>query len=436
MVSEEAFTMRRTALRLVVTLLVVAGFVTPARAQGPTNCSTLGQNLFVRDVLNDLYFWYQHVPNVDAARFDSPEAYLDAVRYRPLDTTFSYIADRQSSEVFFSDSQFIGLGLSTSTSETSMRVLQVFPESPAQESGLARGDWIREINGRSVSDLIGTGAIDSAFGPSTVGIETDIAFENSRGQTVHAHMVKRLVSIPTVSLTRVYEADGRKIGYVFFRNFVEPSYDALDKAFAELRDARVNELVLDLRYNGGGLVAVAQHLASLIGGVVTDGQLFAEYFHNDRYTVLNRSLRFQPKANALALQRLIVITTRGSASASELVINALRPYMAVVVIGDRTYGKPVGQYVLPFCDKILAPVSFTLRNARGEGDFFDGFAPDCVAADDVSRQLGDVQEASLGEALTFARSGRCSPQALTAQAMRSRPRARRAVGWQSVVNAY
>jgi C-terminal processing protease CtpA/Prc len=127
----------------------------------------------------------------------------------------------------------------------------------------------------------------------------------------------------------------------------------------------VDDLVLDLRYNGGGLVNVAQHLASYIGGIRTDGQVFAEYFHNDKNAFRNRILQFEPKPGRLTLDRLIVVTTRGSASASELVINALRPFMPVVVIGDTTYGKPVGQYAIGFCDKLLAPVSFSLRNADG-----------------------------------------------------------------------
>ena len=92
-------------------------------------------------------------------------------------------------------------------------------------------------------------------------------------------------------------------------------------------------------------------------------------------------------------------------------INALRPFMPVVVIGGTTYGKPVGQYGIPFCDKLLAPVSFALRNADGQGDFFDGFAPDCPAPDDADHQLGDPEEGSLKEALTFAATGACSAPA-------------------------
>ena len=250
-------------------------------------------------------------------------------------------------------------------------------------------------------------------------------------------MIKRLVTIPTVSLTKVYSVDGRRVGYLFFRNFVEPSYEALDLAFAELAAARVDELVVDLRYNGGGLVNVAQHMASYIGGLRTEGQVFAEYFHNDRNAFRNRIIRFERKPTPLTLDRLIVVTTKASASASELVINALRPFMPVVVIGGTTYGKPVGQYGIGFCDKLLAPVSFALRNADGRGDFFDGFAPDCIAPDDAGHQLGDPEEGSLKEALTFAATGTCSSRLPTKQQEQSlERRGRPAFGWQSLVNAY
>ena len=99
--------------------------------------------------------------------------------------------------------------------------------------------------------------------------------------------------------------------------------------------------------------------------------------------------------------------------------------MPVVVIGDTTYGKPVGQYGIAFCDKLLAPVSFALRNADGQGDFFDGFAPDCPAPDDADHQLGDPEEGSLKEALTFADDRRVQPAAAHAAAQGRRPAALR-----------
>jgi len=377
------------------------------------------------------------MPNVNPTACESPEAYLEAVRYKTLDSHFSYITSKAANDAFFSESQFIGFGFSTSLNGVELRVLQVFAESPALEAGLSRGDRIVEIGGRSVASLVASDEIGTAFGPSDIGVETDIAFVNQSGERREAHMVKRLVTIPTVSLTKIYNVGGRRIAYIFFRNFVTPSFDALDKAFADLATAGVDDLVLDLRYNGGGLVSVAQYLAGYIGGKRTDGLVFAEYFHNDKNTFRNQIIRFQTKPNALTLDRLIVVTTGGSASASELVINALRPFIPVVVVGSRTYGKPVGQYGIEFCDKLLAPVSFALRNANGQGDFFDGFPPDCAAPDDADHQLGDPTEGSLKEALTFATTNACSARPLTPQtkaAIQLRPP--RAIGWRSLVNAY
>jgi len=408
----------------------------PTAALGQSaSCSTTSQNLFVRDALEELYLWYRELPTVDAAAYDSPEAYLDAVRYRPLDTSFSYITSRAASDAFYSESQYIGFGLSTSTAAGELRVLQVFDDSPATEAGLARGARITAIGGVAAEALIADRTVDQAFGPAREGVEVSIAFQTRDGAGRTATMRKRPVTIPTVSLTRVFDVDGRKVGYVFFRNFVRPSTAALDAAFASLAEAGVTELILDLRYNGGGLVDVAVHLAGLIGGAATANQVFAEYRHNDRNRRRDETLRFAAPANALGLSRLVVIAGRASASASELVINGLRPFVAVTLVGDRTYGKPVGQYVLPFCDKVLAPVAFSMVNANGQGDYFDGLAADCPAGDDIGRDLGDATEASLAEALAVVRTGRCTARvAAQGRGVRTAP-APREPGWASLLNA-
>ena len=427
-------------MRIVITLVCAAcALLTalPAAAQsGPRTCTTTSQNLFVRDVLDEYYLWYQELPRLNPSNYASPEAYLDAVRYRPLDETFSYITSRASNEAFYGESQFVGFGFSTQISGSEMRVLQVFPDSPASEAGLARGDRITQINGQGVPQLIESGAIGSAFGASEVGVTSAVVFRTRGGDERSASMTKRVVTIPTVSLTRTFRVDGRTVGYLFFRNFVNPSYQALDDAFAALHEAGATELVLDVRYNGGGLVDVAVHLASLIGGVPTQGRVLATFQHNDKNSDLNEDLRFETApAQALNLARLFVITTRSSASASELVINSLRPHIPVIVVGDSTYGKPVGQYGFEFCDKVLAPVAFKLVNSNGEGDFFGGIAPDCGAGDDIEHDLGSAEEASLAEALTFVRTGACSAPP-TARAERVGPAPARAVGWQSLINAH
>jgi carboxyl-terminal processing protease len=424
---------RVTALCAFVLILWAA----PAAAQFSFGaCTPTAKNVFVRDTMTNLYLWYDQIPSVDPARYSTPEEYLEAIRYRPLDSSFSYIADRAATETLFSSSQYAGFGFSSAFLPT-LRVTQVFPGSPASDAGLARGDEIVEINGRTVAELERTGGLNNAYGLPEAGVRGELLVSRA-GVQRRVSMVKRAVVIPTVSNTTVFDVGGRRVGYIFLRNFVEPSFEALAEAFATLNAGRANEVVLDLRYNGGGLVDVAQYLASLLGGSRTAGQVFAEYFHNDRNAFRNEVLRFETQPGALTLNRLVVITTEASASASELVINSLRPFIPVVIVGDRTYGKPVGQYVVPFCDKILAPVAFQLRNADGEGDFFGGLPADCLAPDDVEHPIGDAMEGSLREALTVINTGACSATA----APSSRPqRARdgsalRPTGWDSVLNAH
>ena len=434
-------------MRSIVLALVLVGVLPSVRGAAEvyaqtSSCSVIAQNQFVRDVLFEYYYWYRELPRVSPTFFPSPETYLDAVRYRPLDTTYSYIANRAEQESFFSDSQFVGLGISTQFNGTEMRLSQVFPESPASEASLQRGDRILRINGRTIADLSANNLLATAFGANTEGVSVALVWQNAAGEEKSATLVKRAVTIPTVSALRLYDVDGKKVAYLNFRNFVQPSFAALDTAFAQLHEAKATELVLDLRYNGGGLVAVAQRLASLIGGTVTQDQLFSEFFHNDRRGDLNRQLHFETQPTALNLSRLIVITTRASASASELVINALRPFIPVVIVGDTTYGKPVGQYTFAFCDKVLNPVSFTLRNANGEADFYTGFTPTCPAADDLDHQFGDPAEASLSEAFVYVKTGACTPpppsttSAARARAIEGARPILPTDGWQQLLGAH
>jgi carboxyl-terminal processing protease len=429
---------RRGAARfLAVALLLSACLALPAAARAQTDCTIPGQNLFVRNTLQEFYLWYRDLPDPNTALFSSPEAYLEAVRYRPLDESFSYIANESSSDAFFSDSQFIGFGIGLKFEGQDLRLTEVYPDSPSSEAGLHRGYRVLAINGVSVADLVARGEIGGAFGPSEIGYSVLIRFRDLGGAEAEVRMTKRLVTIPTVSGTRVLDLDGRKVGYLVFRNFTEPSVAALTAAFDQLRAEGATELVLDLRYNGGGLVTVAQQLGGEIGGAATAEQTFVRFVHNDKNSFRDMSLLFPALANSLNLSRLVVIATRSSASASELIINGLRPFMPVTVVGDTTYGKPVGQYGFRFCGKILFPVAFTGRNARNDPDYFGGIPADCRAPDDLEHELGDAAEASLAEGLQYIATGTCSAAAAARARIAAAPR--RPVtrdAWRQLVGAY
>ncbi|MFN8096373.1 MAG: S41 family peptidase [Vicinamibacteria bacterium] len=434
----------RAVLAILAALAAACGGPSPASstdAATSASCSTSGQVSFAQTTLQSWYYWYDKLPSTDPGGFSTPEAYLEAVRYRPVDASFSYITSKAASEAFYSDSQFIGFGLAyKATSATELRIAQTFPGGPAAQAGLDRGDTLLTIGGRDVAGLLSSGEIGTIFGPEQVGYALDFTWRDTGGATRAARLAKALVTIPTVSQTAVFDTGGRRVGYVHFRNFVQPSVAALDAAFTELRDAGANELVLDLRYNGGGLVSVAQHLAGLVAGPADAGQVFVQFTHNDRQSGRNTAYRLESLPQALGVSRLVVIATRSTASASEAVVNGLRPYMDVKVVGDATYGKPVGQYGFDFCDKVLYPVAFLVTNARGQADYFAGIPADCPAPDDVDHPLASAREASLAEALNVVRTGRCSGSA--AAAARVERRRREGVvlppadGWRLMVNAW
>lgn len=407
------------------------------------DCGLASKNLTIQSIMADWYFWIEEQPaTADPFAFGTPEAYLDALRFLPLDR-FSFLNDAAADEAFFSESQFIGFGFRQSiVNGDQLFFIDVFAGSPADAAGLMRGFEILEINGETVASLIASGELADAYGPSEIGVQATIRYRDpDTGTEDTVTLTKDLVTIPTVAITDTFDVNGTTVGYILFQNFVQPSFDALDDAFEQLQAAGATELILDLRYNGGGLISVAQHLGSLIAGTNATDEVFVTLIHNEKHTANNVSGTFLSVNNALNLNRLTVITTGASASASELVINSLEGVsIPVTVIGDTTFGKPVGQYGFEFCDKVLHPVSFETVNAAGIGGYFDGFAPDCPAEDDITRQLGDAQEASLAEALAFIGNGQCT---VTSAAVAKRRAFDKPVvahdaqyGWGNLLNAY
>ncbi len=372
-----------------------------------SDCSIAGQNRFVHRRMLDRYYWYQRVADsIDYDRFASPRETLEFLRYGALDR-FSYIASQSAFENLFGNGSFVGFGFGyVIETGDNARVRFVYSSSPAANAGMERGDGILEVNGQSVADIIAANDWSGAFGPARIGVPLSIRLRRKSGKVETLQMEKDRVFINTVLHDEVIDSGPNKIGYLVFNSFLGTSPAELDPVFAGFRQSGVNQLILDLRYNGGGDIGVARDLASYIRTAGND--LFLELRYNDKYQADNFRYYFKPLSNSLGLDQLTVITSAATCSASEQLISALQPYFSrVTTIGTSTCGKPVGMKPENFCDLTLVAINFAAFNAAGQGEYFSGIPADCAADDDVGQAFGDPAEPMLQAARYFIDNQAC-----------------------------
>src|SRR5690554_1307915 len=225
----------------------------------------------------------------------------------------------------------------------------VYPNSPASEAGIARGDIFTRINGSIITDSNYQELLSLDKMTITLASLTNSGIVE-QPSTINLNAIK-LETNPIV-VKSIAEVNGTKIGYLAYTSFIEKYDSELIQTFLEFKEAGVNELVLDLRYNGGGSVTSAQLLASLIAPTSAGGDIFISEVWNNNITEyyqqedIDTQIRIEHHDAALHLNRVYVLTTQGTASASEMVIYGLKPYMEVVQIGDVTYGKYYGSITI------------------------------------------------------------------------------------------
>jgi carboxyl-terminal processing protease len=201
--------------------------------------------------------------------------------------------------------------------------------------------------------------------------------------------------------------EGGKAGYLVYQHFLYTSLEELDAVFEEFQQSNVREVIVDLRYNPGGQVDVAQYLASLIAGTKAIKGTFVKFVYNDKKMDRNISKSYLDLEHMLTTtpERVFFITTRRSASSSEALINGMTPYLDVFLVGDDTYGKPVGSIAATYTDSTLIPITFSLYNRWDEGEYFDGLPASSYVEEDITIDFGNPEEKMLKEVLNYISTG-------------------------------
>jgi len=393
----------------------------------PTKCEQSYVNCVAYNYMKDWYLWYEHLPEINIADYATLGDMLSKLKYVDGETVvdrFSYSVKKVDHDNYYAGKRY-GMGTSWKRDEANrLFVSLVYPESPAGIAGLKRGQEILELNGFTVAQLdknklynqehaadegfIAKTDWDNVYDAEKQGEAVAMKLLENGTDEINTTVYLDDYTMKSVLKTSVVDNNGVKTGYLHFKAFITPSKDELNEAFVTFKAEEIQELVLDMRYNGGGLVSISQHLINLIAGPALEGEKIIKIMYNDKHSDSNSNYLGKVLENSMNLKKVAIIASRGTASASEMVINSLAPFIEVSVIGDTTYGKPVGMNALDICDQTIVPITFKNANAVDFGDYYFGIPATCTASDDYKHDFGDVEEASMKEALYYLKNGKCS----------------------------
>lgn len=401
---------------------------------------------FIFGAMNEIYLYEADVPQLQDGYFSSQDDFLDFLEgYNdPVNLYYDLVADHDQfsfmTEDYVALNKLLNEGISGTTgmnyrlhtfgnnTDVFGYVRYVIPGSPAEEAGVKRGDFFTEIDGSSLN----VNNYQQLLGQASFSMRIDELINDTITHTDKVVELSKVeIAEDPIFTHNVFEIEGENIGYLLYNGFT-PDFDAqLNSVFGEFKSRNISSLILDLRYNGGGNVETAIDLSSMITGQFNEqiilkyeyNQYYQTYFEQNRPEDLlmyfNNSIRNGESINSLNLTKVYVITTRSSASASELVIHALEPYIDVVQIGGTTRGKfqasatlydsPNLSYtnkdgevhVNPNHNYALQPLIVKYANKDDESDFVDGLFPDVEASEDLGNlgTLGDPNETLLNAAI-------------------------------------
>jgi C-terminal processing protease CtpA/Prc len=377
------------------------------------------------------YLWNDQLPETPDKNQD-PESYFKSLLH--AEDRFSWIQENYrdllnslqgiSKEAGY---EFVLYREKDGSNNVQMQILYTKAGSPADNAGLKRGHLITHVNNQQITTENYRDLLSAIKEDHSIKFKPLLIEEKTFGEPGTISLKAVQYAEDPNYLHKVIETGGKRIGYFVYNFFAagtdsQPAkYDAeMDAIFADFKAKGITELVIDLRFNSGGSESSARKLASLIGRGVDNNKIFLKRQYNDKVEdeILNDeslgadfltsefSNEVNNIGNQLSASRVYVLTSSRTASASELIINALKPFMEVFLIGDTTYGKNVGS-VSVFQEKDpknlwgIQPIVVKVFNSLDQSDYSAGFAPDVLHADNslYLYPLGDVREALLGQAI-------------------------------------
>jgi carboxyl-terminal processing protease len=398
-----------------------------------------------RDTSFDLptYYWYSDVPKLDplSSTYDSAGVLLSKIKTFPMNPAtgkpfdkYSFLDQGQvNGEIQQGVAGDLGMQVTYATDKNNnshLYVLFADKNSPAGRVGVTRGWEITAVNGdANISYDGGSGPnVHKVINAVYNDAQASFTFKTPAGTSVTNTLAKAVYQINPVLFDSVYNVSGKSVGYFVFNSFSSVyngntptlTKTELDRVFSKFQAANISSIIVDLRYNGGGSVGTAEYIDSLIAPSGVAGKEMYHYLYNDKLTPMASQIGLDSKVlfkggGGLQLQNVFFIGSRHTASASELTLNNLKPYMNIKLVGDTTYGKPVGFFSFHITDfdstgkeKFLADlyaINFETRNASNQGGYFDGLIPDARAVDYVNVPWGNVADDHLLKIFKYISSG-------------------------------
>lgn len=420
--------------------------VTPTPTPTPTptaNCGLAARQAFAKAVIDEWYLFPGDVASgVTPASYSDVESYIDALvapaRALGKDRYFTYITSIAEEDAFYSSGSSAGFGVRMAYDPMNERVViaEAYEGAPALNAGIDRGWAIVAIgtnsgNLRTIANIVaseGVAGITNALGPNDPGVTRVLRVTDLSGAPREVTVAKADYDLDPISGrygAKIITEGGRNYGYVNLRTFISSANPQLRAAFLNFRNQGVTDIVIDLRYNGGGLVSTAELMGDLLGRNRNPSEIFSRTsFRPSKAAANDETHFFTAQPESIAPTRIAFIGTGSTASASELVINGMLPWLGtnMTLVGNNTYGKPVGQIALDkaACDDRMRVIAFATGNANGQSDYYDGLAAkitnSCAAGDDPNFPLGDPREPSIRAAIDFLAGRSCTTRIVSASA--------------------